>query len=630
MKNSILFIAFFLCIACSDRYSPEIEAVLKQARDNRKELANVLKHYSREPADSLKLRAAEFLIVNMPGKYSEYFDAPWNDVATVHLRWTSSSDKKMVLEHYGLGKPVTKQDVEHITADYLINNIELAFKVWREQPWGKHITFETFCEEILPYRLGTEPLENWREKALASFADIYRSFQEDTTMITAVIACGKVNDLLPRFRMDKDFPAMNYSQLMASSRGMCDHMTALATFAMRALGIPVTSDYTPQWPRMNIGHSWNTVCDSAGNHISFLGTESNPGKSHQATDKIKAKTYRKTFAKQNNINTGDENIPTQLQDKYFKDVSSEHAGCADLEIPVRFPSGNNTGYAYLALMGEQEWGMVTWGQVEDQHIRYGTVGVDVLYLPVSYVNWVQTPANYPFWLNGDGSVRFFEPDTTSLQRLSITEQSPMESRMGIVRMRDGVFEGANQKDFSDAQTLHTIVKRPERCFNVVKLKRKTLFRYVRYVSPPEGFCNVAEIKFLGTNGVLWGKNIGTPGSWGNLGLTCDKAFDGDSATYYDAAIGDSAWTGLDLGRAENICEIHFHPRFESVSIYGGDTYDLSYWSKQGWTSLGQQTATGAPLLYQAPRNALFCLKNITNPAKITRIFTVQDGVQKWL
>jgi hypothetical protein len=62
-------------------------------------------------------------------KKSEHYDAPWNDVATVHLRWTSSSDKQMVLDSYGLGKPVIRQDVEHITADYLINNIDLAFKV---------------------------------------------------------------------------------------------------------------------------------------------------------------------------------------------------------------------------------------------------------------------------------------------------------------------------------------------------------------------------------------------------------------------------------------------------------------------------------------------------------------------
>jgi hypothetical protein len=85
-------------------YSPEVNSILFMAGDNRLELEKVLKHYSKNPEDSLKLRAAEFLIVNMPGKYSKYYDAPWSDVVTVLLRWTSSSDKQQVLDTYSLGE----------------------------------------------------------------------------------------------------------------------------------------------------------------------------------------------------------------------------------------------------------------------------------------------------------------------------------------------------------------------------------------------------------------------------------------------------------------------------------------------------------------------------------------------
>ncbi|MDR0713198.1 MAG: hypothetical protein LBF89_02920, partial [Bacteroidales bacterium] len=120
MKNITLFILLFVCAFSCTRYSPEIEAVLQQAGDNRSELEKVLKHYGENHSDSLKLRAAEFLIVNMPGKYSSYYDAPWNDVATVHLRWTSSSDKQAILDAYRLGEPVVREDVKCITADYLI------------------------------------------------------------------------------------------------------------------------------------------------------------------------------------------------------------------------------------------------------------------------------------------------------------------------------------------------------------------------------------------------------------------------------------------------------------------------------------------------------------------------------
>ncbi len=44
-----------------------LEYALSEAGENRKELLKVIDRYSENPADSLRLRAAEFLIRNMPG-----------------------------------------------------------------------------------------------------------------------------------------------------------------------------------------------------------------------------------------------------------------------------------------------------------------------------------------------------------------------------------------------------------------------------------------------------------------------------------------------------------------------------------------------------------------------------------
>lgn len=43
-------------------------------------------------------------------------------------------------------------DAEKIKASYLIKNIEEAFKVWNK-PWNLFLTFEEFCEYILPYKV---------------------------------------------------------------------------------------------------------------------------------------------------------------------------------------------------------------------------------------------------------------------------------------------------------------------------------------------------------------------------------------------------------------------------------------------------------------------------------------------
>jgi hypothetical protein len=530
-----------------------------------------------------------------------------------------------------LGEPVVREDVKCITADYLINNIELAFKVWREQPWGKHIPFDIFCEEILPYRLDVEPLENWREKALASFADLNQSFREDSS-ITAVEACSRVNALLPKFKMDKDFPPMNYSQLMATTRGTCDAMAALAVFSMRALGIPVTVDYTLQWPLLRTGHSWNSVCDSAGRHVSFMGTQSHPGQPHQGSAYTKSKAYRKTFARQNSIQTKEANIPPALRDSCMKDISHEHAGCADITVPVRFPATIPDDYAYLATLiclGENiRWNPVAWGKVANQQIHYASAGKKLLYLPVYYANHRQTPAGYPFYSDDAGNPQFFEPDS-SYKEVVLYERGTYYNNMWTDRMNQGRFEVADRRDFSDAKTVHLITA-PMPSFNEVQLKYPVVGRYVRYVSPPQGFCNVAEIAFYGAGGrILKGTPIGTSGSYKNGMMTFEKAFDGNTATFYDASSDDS-WTGLDFGKRTVIGQIRYHPRRNVLSIEAGQTCELLYWNGTGWQSLGKQTAEDACLSFRMPGNALFYIRTVGKTSDNASVFVMENDMPKWL
>ena len=607
-KYFLLLLIPCFCFSCGIYYPQEIERALQQAGRNRRELEKVLKRYCNNPSDSLKYKAAEFLIANMPGKYSEYYDAPWNDVATVYLRWTSAADRQRVLETYKLGAPVRREDVKCITADYLISNIELAFEAWHDKPWGKYVSFETFCEEILPYRVSTEPLENWREKVLASFDDINKELKEDATM-TAVGACAKVNRRLPQFRLDRDFPPMCFSQLMASTRGVCDGETALAAFVMRALGIPVTVDFSPLWADDPIGHGWNSVCDSAGNHISFMGTETNPYEPHIGTTKLKSKAYRRTFARNRIItNTPGKDIPPLFHGN-MKDISAEHSECVDVTIPVVYQPEAPTQYAYLAMLHSFKWSIAAYGYTDGVSIRFPAVGKNVIYLPVYYIDGSLRPAGNPFLLDSSGKpVSFSANAPNSLITFSL---APESDKYYFPRMVDGVFEGAGKPDFSDAEVIHTVKKTPD-LYNSVKLPGAHTYRYVRYKSPEYGSCNVSEIELLGAHGQkLAGSHIGTAGSFGNLGQTGDKAFDGDMATFYDAAESSGAWTGLDLGIQQRIAEIRFAPRTAGNAIYGGHEYELFCWDKDSWRSLGKQTAVGTTVKFQAPPKALFHIVNLT-------------------
>lgn len=72
----LLFLNFLFSVcllsACMSRRSAEVIEALELAGRNRSELERILDHYAACEADSLKLRAAEFLIANMPGHQCIY------------------------------------------------------------------------------------------------------------------------------------------------------------------------------------------------------------------------------------------------------------------------------------------------------------------------------------------------------------------------------------------------------------------------------------------------------------------------------------------------------------------------------------------------------------------------------
>jgi hypothetical protein len=617
--------------ACSKAYySPEIEAVLKQAGSNRGELVKVLERYSLDPDDSLKLRATEFLIVNMPGKYSEYYDAPWNDVATMRMRWTSSSNKRMVMDTFGIDEPVIEDDVTNITADYLINNIELAFKMWQKRPWCKHVTFETFCEEILPYRISTEPLENWRAKVIAGFADMDTFMNRPTT--TAVEACSRINDLLPRFKVEKDFPPMSYSQSMASTRGPCENIAAFTAFVMRALGIPVTCDFVHQWVERSTGHSWNSVCDSTGRHISFMGADTNPYVKHQGTALLKSKAFRHTFA-QNRVlrHTNTDNIPAVFLDSNMVDISWEHDDCVDIQTVTTMKPPQDAEYAWLAHFNFafRDWEIAAYGHIDGDTLRFPKVGRNVLYLPVYYSNRLISSAGAPLFVRSDDSVSIFEQDTITVA-VSLSKVIYL-SEEWLFRMVGGEFQGANKPDFSDAVTLHVISRRPEYDWNYAQSVSDMTFRYVRYLTPMWGSCNVAEIVLTDPAGrPLTGRPFSPSPPYDNLpDWSFEKAFDGDVATFFDSGDHNCSWVALDLGAPRIVADIRYAPRTKYKAVSTADNFEVQYWTGQDWQRQTIKPDASGSLQLRIPENSPCCLYNKTEKMA-SQLFVVENGKVRWL
>ena len=175
-KINILLIGVLLLGSCSHKESPSyLEQVLQLAGENRVELEKVLHFYKQNPADSLKYKAAVFLIENMPyyyyfegeqlDNYQAYYQALHNHKGKRSIEPSVILDS--IVELYGSfsrNSLEVKYDLLEIDSAYLCNNIEWSFKVWQEQPWGENVSFGDFCEYILPYRIGDEKLAYWKQE----------------------------------------------------------------------------------------------------------------------------------------------------------------------------------------------------------------------------------------------------------------------------------------------------------------------------------------------------------------------------------------------------------------------------------------------------------------------------------
>ena len=167
MKNKLLLgTLLMLCLACSNA-DMQLNEALRLAGDNRPELEKVLVHYAQSPADSLKLRAARFLIENMPGHYTlggplmeqkreEIYNTP--GISYFAKRALDIVVSRLAVLEWE-AEPI--EDVRQISADFLIRHIDRSFECRERFPWTRELPFDIFLECVLPYRIACERLDLW-------------------------------------------------------------------------------------------------------------------------------------------------------------------------------------------------------------------------------------------------------------------------------------------------------------------------------------------------------------------------------------------------------------------------------------------------------------------------------------
>ena len=620
----------FLLQGCGD----PLDVSLKLSGENRGQLEKVLQHYADNP---LKKKAAEFLIRNMKLRYTEtcpYMDEYYRQLDSLQLDSTVTVwDMKAFYDSvYSMERFSGKEkipDLKAVTADYLIRHIDAAFVAW-QSPWAKSLPFEEFCEYILPYRVGNEPLEVWMDLYHKEYAWVKASLLQHPVedVYYAIDSLVKGH----RYFTPWYVPDLRPSSLLHIKMGSCPSYVAMGAYLYRSIGVPVACDFTPNWTNHAMGHSWLSILSEGKTCPIMPGSSVSFGNHIRRNSYRLSKAYRRLFGETGGLIQDENDVPPLFLSKRIVDVTAQYIDVVDIQVPKRFPTDMPHKYAYLSVFDLKDWKAVAYGKRSGNGYEFRDMAPNAVYLPMYYSKGEYRPAYYPVKIDERGESSFLVPDTASLIKVRLTRKfMDLFPSVWAKQARGGMFLFSKGASFFGADTVR-IDSLTEYNFQDIALNKS--YRYMKYIPPVMTEGNMAEIELYDAQGVkMSGKVIGNYRPQGmDARKVMESVFDGNVLSSSKKPRNQhDAWLGVDLGKERFVSRFAYLIRNDDNFIRDGELYELFYWNGEGWHSLGRKQGS-RKLQYleydNVPANALMLLRNLTK-GKEERIFTYENGRQVW-
>ena len=614
----------------------------------REKYSRVIEHFSSSPSDSLKLKAAYFLIDNMDGHTS-----PEGDAMDVYIKRVKSLGKVNGIREltrewdnassYGEVKLVPDSSI--ISNDMLICNIEESFSAWKETPWADQISFPQFCNYILPYRCKNEHYNShWRQLLREQYKDMLAGVTDMNQAFSMVR-----DSVLHRIVLSNPYCPYTLDPLTCNTiqRAECDQRCVVLVSVLRALGIPAAIDVIPFWADYSSkGHSWVALVHANGDTYTVMKDKESP-KTFNPIDasvfqnryKIKeqdhcpyqikytktpSKVYRIVYQR-HNMHASD--MPSPLNTPFVQDVSAWYG----LTNSIRFKTDSTNPIYLCTYVSSIDWIPVAVASPNEGYVCFENVGSDIVCVPMSVSDEGKKAIHEPVLVGKDGIIKSFLPSAGDSVTVRINRKYPLCSYITETwgYMRGGVFEGSNDSLFQKADTLAKIRTMPYG-MTEIPCESKEKYRFLRYRATSINRSSLAEIQFFSKDSM--GKEemlAGTPFYDGVLEQNVPMLFDGNPATACKG-LKTGYYVGIDLGEgnARQISKICFSPSTDRNFVEQGHLYELYYFDRE-WHLLGRKIGINDFLEFgNVPKGALLLLKDKTE-GREERIFEYEEDRQVW-
>lgn len=607
------------CCGNKPNDNKKIETALSLSGANRAELQKVIEHYSTNEADSLKLKAAGFLIGNMLYHRSMCGECIENHIKTADTLYrqiplSARSVYYMIPARIDSLKDFveTEADIERITADFLIKNIDYSFDAWEKSIYEPKISFEDFCEYILPYKHSEEPLILWKDSSdsdhrisrdlttyelTMTMANTYHSYMTSSQYYMTYLRLFKDNEIYPagdnvkyRVYMDLAF--------------------------MRSKGVPTAIDFIP-FGNPAEGNYWIATINRKfiDDNYAFMNVT------------FSSKVFRKTYSLNPTPKDKDNFVPDFIRDPYNKDVTDIYQNTSTVE----YDFGDvppTVKYAYLAIFYDGEWCEVSWSELKDGKASFRKMGHDVVYMPLYYHEDDKICAKNAIHLDRNGKLSEIgiignKKQTLTLERVSAYDVSGEYLSRGIL---EGKIVACDILEDLKFDTLATITHSNYNNFDTVNVNSDRKYKCWLYVA--ERYSYLSELQFFDTSGqqvqgqIVW---IGRDKKISYQSSVFDKLFDNNIMT----STATNSVVGILLEKPTAISYVKYMPQNDGCGIMPDNEYELFYLHNEEWISFEKKVATDYKIEFlDVPANALFWLHDKGKKCD-ERTFTIVNGKIKF-
>ncbi len=403
-----------------------VDEAVAAAGANAPELQRVLEHFA---GDEQRSEAARFLIANMPDKGyittvlrdSDGNEVPWDSLAYPTYKDSLAAIEALEKKHGTLDfdRGSKADDVETITAQFLVRHIDQAFAIWLGTPGSQRVGFEAFLNFVLPYRGSQEPLDDWLSPLRERFAAARDEVGAEGTLEDLYKLVSK--DAGKRVRFNERWylhpTDQSFSEMLDTGQGRCEDITNMTTFAARAVGLATAADYTPYGAHRDNNHAWNVLLDTDGRGFAKSNAHA-------------AKVYRKTFAIQRDslpfvLAEGREPPNRFMGSKNAVDVTDQYRETTDVGLVLDAERHSGEQIAYLCVFNGGDWKAIQWSRNAYGAVSFARMGRNILYLPAVVKGKTQTAAGAPTIVTKAGEVIRL-PGTSAAAEVLVTSVRPRQ------------------------------------------------------------------------------------------------------------------------------------------------------------------------------------------------------------